>query len=76
MEMLNVKLLRTGRKQRTLHKKENYFDFYGRALPKFLANKFIKGNAKSVKVLEYEVRASETFCAAFSLYFIYLIKII
>ena len=54
---------------------ENYFDSYGCVCPKKLSNFIIKRNGHCF-YSEYQIRKSDSFCASYCLYVIYLRKIV
>ena len=54
---------------------ENYFDSYGCAPPKKLSKFIIKQNGYRL-YSEYQIQKSDSFCASYCLYIIYLTKIV
>ena len=55
------------------YKNENYFDSYGCVCPKNLSKIIIKRNGYCL-YLEYQIRKTDSFCASFCLYILYLTK--
>ena len=54
---------------------ENYFDCYGVVCPKKLAKFIIKRNGYCL-YSEYQIQKSDSFCASYCLYILYLTKVI
>ena len=54
---------------------ENYFDSYGVVCPKKLSKFIIKRNGYCL-YSEYQIQKSDSFCASFCLYTIYLTKVL
>ena len=54
---------------------ENYFDSYGCVCPKKLSKFIIKRNGYCL-YSEYQVQKNDSFCASYSLFIIYLTKVI
>ena len=54
---------------------ENYFDSYGCVCPKKLSKFIIKRNGRCL-YSEYQIQKTDSFCASYCLYIIYLTKVI
>ena len=54
---------------------ENYFDSYGVVCPKKLSKFIIKRNGRCI-YSEYQIQKEDSYCASYSLYIIYLTKIV
>ena len=54
---------------------ENYFDSYGCVCPKRLSKFIIKRNGYCL-YSEYQIQKNDSFCASYSLYIIYLTKVL
>ena len=54
---------------------ENYFDSYGCACPKKLSKFIIKRNGYCL-YSEYQIQKTDSFCASYCLYIIYLVKVL
>ena len=57
------------------YKNENYFDSYGCVCPKKLSKFIIKRNGYFL-YSEYQIQKNDSFCASYSLYIIYLTKVL
>ena len=55
--------------------KDCYFDSYGCPPPKKLLN-YLKNRHKKCIYSEYQIQKNDSFCASYSLYIIYLVKVL
>ena len=70
-----VNLHRSKRTHWVCYVNENYFDSYGCVCPKKLSRFIIKGNGYCL-YSEYQIQKSDSFCASYYLYILYLTKVL